>query len=38
MKTKTNTDDFESGYVYHIYTHANGKDLIFREEETTDIF
>lgn len=38
MKTKTNTDDFESGYVYHIYTHANGKDLIFREEENYRFF
>jgi putative transposase len=33
-----NTEGFECGYVYHIYTHANGKDLIFREEENYKYF
>jgi REP element-mobilizing transposase RayT len=32
------TESFECGYVYHIYTHANGKDLIFREEENYKYF
>ncbi|AZA62351.1 transposase [Chryseobacterium indoltheticum] len=34
----SNTEDFEYGYVYHIYTHANGKDLIFREDENYKYF
>lgn len=34
----SNTENFECGYVYHIYTHANGKDLIFREEENYKYF
>ncbi|SIQ37291.1 hypothetical protein SAMN05880574_11158 [Chryseobacterium sp. RU37D] len=34
----SNTESFECGYVYHIYTHANGKDLIFREEENYKYF
>ncbi|WP_295202422.1 transposase [uncultured Chryseobacterium sp.] len=38
MKKNTNIDNFECGYVYHIYTHANGKDLIFREEENYRYF
>ncbi|SEM53379.1 Transposase IS200 like [Chryseobacterium taichungense] len=38
MKKNSNTENFESGYVYHIYTHANGNDLIFREEENYRYF
>jgi len=34
----SNTESFEYGYVYHIYTHANGKDLIFREDENYKYF
>lgn len=34
----SNTERFEYGYVYHIYTHANGKDLIFREDENYKYF
>jgi len=34
----SNTEGFEYGYVYHIYTHANGKDLIFREDENYKYF
>lgn len=34
----SNTESFEYGYVYHIYTHANGKDLIFRENENYKYF
>ncbi|NML57816.1 transposase [Chryseobacterium cheonjiense] len=34
----SNTENFECGYVYHIYTHANAKDLIFREEENYKYF
>lgn len=34
----SDTENFECGYVYHIYTHANGKDLIFREEENYKYF
>lgn len=34
----SNTENFECEYVYHIYTHANGKDLIFREEENYKYF
>ena len=34
----SNTESFEYGYVYHIYTHANGKDLIFRENENYKFF
>lgn len=34
----SNKENFECEYVYHIYTHANGKDLIFREEEIINIF
>lgn len=34
----SNKENFECGYVYHIYTHANGKDLIFREEENYKYF
>lgn len=32
------TENFACEYVYHIYTHANGKDLIFREEENYKYF
>ena len=34
----SNTENFEYGYVYHIYSHANGRDLIFREEENYKYF
>ncbi|QIY91152.1 transposase [Chryseobacterium gallinarum] len=34
----SNTESFEYGYIYHIYTHANGKDLIFRENENYKYF
>lgn len=34
----SNTESFEYGYVYHVYTHANGKDLIFRENENYKYF
>jgi len=34
----SNTENFECEYVYHIYTHANGKDLIFRENENYKYF
>ncbi|KPH11236.1 transposase [Chryseobacterium sp. ERMR1:04] len=34
----SNTESFEYGHVYHIYTHANGKDLIFREDENYKYF
>jgi len=34
----SNTENFECEYVYHIYTHANGKDLIFREEANYKYF
>ncbi|UHO37768.1 transposase [Chryseobacterium capnotolerans] len=34
----SNTESFECGYVYHIYSHANGKDLIFREDENYQYF
>lgn len=34
----SNTENFECEYVYHIYTHANGKDLIFRVEENYRYF
>ncbi|WP_343612140.1 transposase [Chryseobacterium oranimense] len=33
-----NTENFEYEYVYHIYSHANGRDLIFREEENYKYF
>ncbi|MCJ7934603.1 MAG: transposase [Chryseobacterium sp.] len=33
-----NTERFECGYVYHIYSHAVGKDLIFREDENYQYF
>lgn len=31
-------ESFECGYVYHVYTHSNGKDLIFRETENYRYF
>jgi len=34
----SNTENFECEHVYHIYTHANGKDLIFREKENYKYF
>mgnify|MGYP006205848243 CR=1 FL=1 len=34
----SNTENFECEYIYHVYTHANGKDLIFREEENYRYF
>lgn len=34
----SNKESFECGYVYHIYTHGNGKDLIFRENENYRYF
>ncbi|KFF08487.1 transposase [Chryseobacterium luteum] len=34
----SNSENFECGYTYHIYTHANGKDLIFRENENYKYF
>ncbi|WP_265132472.1 transposase [Chryseobacterium oranimense] len=34
----SNTENFEYEYVYHIYSHANGRDLIFREEENYKYF
>lgn len=34
----SNKENFECGYMYHIYTHANGKDLIYREEENYKYF
>jgi len=34
----SNTENFECEYVYHIYSHANGRDLIFREEENYKYF
>ncbi|MDH6252160.1 REP element-mobilizing transposase RayT [Chryseobacterium sp. H1D6B] len=33
-----NTENFECGYVYHIYTHANGDDLIFRDDGNYNFF
>jgi REP element-mobilizing transposase RayT len=33
-----NTENFECEYIYHVYTHANGKDLIFREQENYRYF
>ncbi|CEJ68560.1 hypothetical protein BN1195_00848 [Chryseobacterium oranimense G311] len=34
----SNTENFEFEHVYHIYSHANGGDLIFREEENYKYF
>jgi len=34
----SNTENFEYEYVYHIYSNANGRDLIFREEENYKYF
>jgi len=34
----SNKEDFECLYMYHIYTHANGRDLIFREDENFKYF
>jgi len=31
-------ESFECGYIYHVYTHGNGKDLIFRETENYRYF
>lgn len=33
-----NLERFDFGYVYHIYSHANGKDLIFKEESNYHYF
>ncbi|EJL68007.1 transposase [Chryseobacterium populi] len=34
----SSTENFECGYIYHIYSHANGGELIFREEENYKYF
>lgn len=33
-----NTENFESDSVYHIFSHVNGKELIFREETNYQFF
>lgn len=33
-----NTESFEFGSVYHIFSHVNGKELIFREETNYQFF
>ncbi|MBL1222247.1 transposase [Chryseobacterium sp. L7] len=32
------TEHFESGFIYHIYSHANGKDLLFLEDSNYQYF
>lgn len=34
----TIAEHFESGYIYHIYSHANGKDLLFVEDSNYQYF
>lgn len=34
----TIAEHFESGYIYHIYSHANGKDLLFVENSNYQYF
>lgn len=34
----TNAEHFESGCIYHIYSHANGKDLLFIEDSNYHYF
>ena len=31
IKRMKNLESFDFGYIYHVYSHANGKDLIFEE-------
>ncbi|WP_276700686.1 hypothetical protein [Chryseobacterium sp.] len=33
-----NTESFEFDSVYHIFSHVNGKELIFREETNYQFF
>ncbi len=38
IKRMKNLESFDYGYIYHVYSHANGKDLLFKEESNYHYF
>ena len=38
IKRMKNLESFDYGYIYHVYSHANGKDLLLKKNPIIIIF